>query len=143
MADGTRSAGAVGWLVALVVPPVMAGGLGQQFIAHHAALAVVIGGAYEAVIAVGAFFGVIARNVSSRWQARLTDRIDLFLQRKSPHFEHRYRQFVLDGLRFTDTKGLATVGPFTPEHDAVFVDVSLVPRPPQQIKPGILPELAD
>jgi predicted NACHT family NTPase len=32
--------------------------------------------------------------------------------------------------------------PFTPEFDAVFVNVSLVPRPPQQIPPGILPEHA-
>jgi hypothetical protein len=121
----------------------VAGGLGQEFVAHHALLAFAIGVAYEAVVAIGGFFAVIARDVSSRWQARLADRIDLFLQRKGPRFERRYRQFVLDGLRFTDTKGLATVGPFTPEHDAVFVDVSLVPRPPQQIKPGILPEPAD
>src|SRR6185437_11268089 len=34
-------------------------------------------------------------------------------------------------------------GPFTPELDAVFVNVSLIPRPPQQIGPGVLPGLAD
>jgi hypothetical protein len=142
MVDGTRRAGTIAWLVALVVPPVVVGGLGQRFVAQHTVWAVLLGGAYEAVIAVVGFFAVIAGKVSSRWQDRLADRIDLFLQRKGPRFERWYRRFVLAGLRFTDTKGLATVGPFTPEHDKVFVDVSLVPRPPQQIKPGILPELA-
>lgn len=42
-----------------------------------------------------------------------------------------------------DHKGLATVGPFTPELDAVFVNVSLVPCPPQQIGPGVLPRPPD
>jgi hypothetical protein len=86
---------------------------------------------------------VIARDVLSRWQARFADRIDLFLQHKAAHFERRYREFVLGTLRFMDHKGLATVGPFTPELDAVFVNVSLVPRPPQQIGPGVLPVLPD
>ena len=143
MAGGTKQVGFVAWLVTFVVPPAVAGGLGQRFVAQHAGWAVVIVVAYEAVVAVGGFFAVIARDVSSRWQARLADRIDLFLQRKDPRFERRYREFVLRGLRFMDHKGLATVGPFTPELDALFVNVSLVPRPPQQIGPGVLPGLAD
>jgi hypothetical protein len=142
MANGTRRTRALARLVAAVLPPLVAGGLGTRFVARHPVWAVVIVVAYEALVAIGGFLAAIARDVSSRWQARLADRVDLFLQRKGPRFKRRYRQFVLGGLRFTDTKGLATVGPFTPEHDAVFVDVSLVPRPPQQIKPGLLPEFA-
>jgi hypothetical protein len=122
---------------------VVAGGLGQYFVAHHAVWAIVIGVVYEALVAVGGFLAVIAREVSSRWQARLADRIDLFLQRKGLRFERRYREFVLSWLKVTDTKGLATVGEFTPEHDEVFVNVSLLPRPPHQIKPGLLPETAE
>jgi hypothetical protein len=143
MAGGAKRAGFVAWLVTFVVPPVVAGKLGQQFVAHHPGWAVVIGVAYEVMVAVSGFFAVIARDVSSRWQSRLADRIDLFLQRKAARFERRYREFVLSGLRFMDHKGLATVGPFTPELDAVFVNVTLVPRPPLQIKPGILPDLPD
>ena len=150
MAGGTKQVGLVAWLVAFVVPPVafvvppaVVGGPGQQFLAKHPGWAVAIVVAYEAVVAVGGFFAVVARDVSSRWQARLADRIDLFLQRKAARFERRYREFVLGGLRFMDYKGLATVGPFTPELDAVFVNVSLIPRPPQQIGPGVLPSLAD
>jgi hypothetical protein len=141
MAGGTKQAGFVALLVAFVVPPAVAGGLGQRFVALHPGWAVAIGVAYEALVAVGGFFAVIARDVSSRWQTRFADRIDLFLQRKASRFERHYREFVLGSLRFMDHKGLATVGPFTPELDAVFVNVSLVPRPPQQIGPGVLPDL--
>ena len=143
MAGGTKQTGFVAWLATFVVPPAVAGGLGLRFVAHHPGSAVVIVVAYEAVVAVGGFFAVIARDVTSRWQARFADRIDLFLQRKAARFERRYREFVLGSLRFMDHKGLATVGPFTPELDAVFVNVSLVPRPPQQIGPGVLPGLSD
>ena len=143
MAGGAKGKGFAGWLAALVLPPAaVAGGLGQRFVSHHAVWAVVIGVVYEAAVAAGGFFAVIARDVSSRWQSRLADRVDLFLQRKLARFDRRYRRFVLSGLRFMDHKGLATVGPFTPELDAVFVDVSLVPRPPQRIAPGILPGVA-
>jgi NACHT domain len=137
MADGTRRAGLAAWLTALVVPPTVAVVLGKQFAIHYPVL-MVVGVASEAVLAIWGFFAVIARDVSSRWQARLADKIDLFLQRKASRFERRYREFVLTGLRFMDHKGLATVGPFTPELDAVFVDVSLVARPPQQIGNSIL-----
>ena len=130
MADGTKPAGVVAWLLTLLVPPTVAGGLGQQFVAHHPAMAIAAGGAYVAVVAIGGFFAVIARDVASRWQKRLADKIDLFLQRKEARFERRYRKFMLSGLRFIDHRGLETVGEFTPELDTVFVDVSLVPRRP-------------
>jgi len=106
-------------MVAVVVPPAVAGGVGREFVAHHAAWTVVIGVAYEAAVAVGGFFAVIARDVSSRWQVRIADKVDLFLQRTAPRFERRYREYVLGGLRFVDLRGLPTVGPFTPELDAV------------------------
>jgi hypothetical protein len=74
MADGVKRAGAVGWLVALVVPPAVAGGLGQQFVAHHAVAAVAIGVVYEAVVAVVGFFAVVVGKVALRWQDRLGGR---------------------------------------------------------------------
>ena len=52
-----------------------------------------------------------------------------------------YRDFVLAGLRFIDQKGLATVGPFTPELREVFIDVSLASRPPHLVKEGLLADL--
>ena len=143
MAEKTGKPGLVTWLVAFVIPPAVAGGLGREFITHHPVWAVAIVVAYEAIVAVGGFFAVITRDVSARWQKRLADRVDLFLQRKAPRFERRYREVVLTSLRFIDVKGLATVGAFTPELDAVFVDVALLPRPPQQIKPSVLSDPTD
>jgi hypothetical protein len=77
MAGGAKQAGFLAWLVAFVVPPAVVGGLGQRFVAHHPGWAVMIGVAYEALVAVGAFLAVIARDVSSRWQVRIADRVDL------------------------------------------------------------------
>lgn len=74
---------------------------------------------------------------------RLTDRLDAFLLRKEIRFERAYREFILTSLRFIDMKGLATVGPFTPELGEVFVDVKLVQRRVQQIAPDVLPEQAE
>jgi hypothetical protein len=143
MAGGARLTGFVTWLVAAGVPPAVAGGLEQRFVAHNVWSAIAIGLGWAILVAVARFFAVVARDVSSRWQARLADQADLFLQRKGPRFERRYREFVLSSLRHMDHKGLATVGPFTPEHDAVFVNVCLMSRPPQQIAPGILVGTAD
>jgi hypothetical protein len=142
LGSGTTRAGLAAWLMTFVVPPAVAGELGQRFVIRHPGWAVAIGVAYVALVAVGGFFAVVVRDVSSRWQTRLVDRIDLFLQRKAARFGRRYRAFVLGSLRFMDHKGLATVGPFTPELDAVFVNVSLTSRPPQQIETGVLPGLA-
>jgi hypothetical protein len=73
---------------------------------------------------------------------RLPGTVGSAILRKAPRFEKRYREYVLRGLRFIDLKGVATVGPFTPELDSVYVDVSLASRPPQSIGPGVLEETA-
>lgn len=140
---GTKQAGFVVLLAVVVVPPAVAAGLGQRFVAQHAIWAVVIGLAYEAAVAVVGFFAAIARDVSARWQKRIADRVDVFLQGKAAHFEQRYRDHVLGGLRFVDQKGLVNVGSFTPEIDEVFVNASLFSRPSGQIRAGMLPDLAD
>lgn len=133
---------AIAWLATVVAPPAVAGGVWRQFVSGHVFLALAIGVVYEVAVAVVGFFAVIARDVSSRWQQRLAERLDLALLRRFSGFEERYREFLLAGLRFVDLKGLATIGPFTPELDEVFVDVSLVSRSPHLIQPGVLGELA-
>ncbi len=62
-------------------------------------------------------------------------------RRSISQFDRDYRALVLAGLRFIDQKGLATVGPFTPELDDVYVDVSLAPRPPHLVNEELLPDL--
>lgn len=62
-------------------------------------------------------------------------------KREASRFDRAYRAFVLAGLRFIDQKGLLTVGPFTPELDDIYVDVSLAHQPPHLVDEGVLPDL--
>jgi NACHT domain len=48
-------------------------------------------------------------------------------------YDRRYRQWVLDSVRYVDVKDLATGGDHTPELDYVYVDVALVSRAPHQV----------
>jgi hypothetical protein len=130
------------WLATVVAPPAVAGGVWRQFVSDHVLLALAIGVVYEVAVATVGFFAVIAGGVSSRWQQRLIESLDLALRRKFSGFGKRYNEFLLAGLRFVDLKGLATIGPFTPELDEVFVDVSLIARSPHLIRSGVLSEPA-
>ena len=85
--------------------------------------------AYSALSALGAL---------TRFRPVIVEQIGRFFLRRGARFERRYRQLMLGALRFIEQKGLATVGPFAPELDAVFVSVRLLPRPPHQIGPGII-----
>jgi hypothetical protein len=142
LADVAKRSGFVLFLVALLVPPAIAGGLGTHFVARHPVWAVGIAVAYEAVAAVGGYFALIARDLLERWRPLIVNRLDFILRRQGPRFERQYIQYILAGLQSTDQKGLVSVGNFTPALDAVFIDVSLVPRPPQDVPPGVLPEPA-
>jgi hypothetical protein len=48
-----------------------------------------------------------------------------------PGYGHRYRQWVLDSLKYVDVQDLATGGDYIPELSDVYVDVALVSRAPQ------------
>ncbi|GAA2591010.1 NACHT domain-containing protein [Actinomadura fulvescens] len=56
-------------------------------------------------------------------------------------FEERYRQYVLDGITFIDQRGLATIGPYTPKLEDVYVDVSLAHRAPHRLSGHPLADL--
>ena len=141
MADKVRRSALVTWLAALIAPPTIAVTFAREFLAPHSVFAVVALVIYEIVVLIIGFLSGVVRRTASRWQDRLAERLDLAIQRKVSRFERQYRKFVLAELRFIDYKGLATLGPFTPELGEVFVDVSLVARPPQNIRPSVLPEL--
>lgn len=107
-----------------------------QFAAHHTLTAI----AFGIVAAIAGFAVGAVMKVAFRVQGATADWLYHFLGRTSARFEHRYRKHIMDGLRYVDLKGLTTIGPFTPELEEVFVDVSLVSRPPQQIGSGVLAE---
>ena len=127
-----------GWMSAFIIPPAVGVTVWRQSAVHHPVAAVVAVVAYETVVGAGRFAAGVAGDLAARWRARLVDGLDRALRRRVSRFGSRYRDFVLAGVRFIDLKGLATVGPFTPELDEMFVDVSLAPRPPHQVQAGLL-----
>lgn len=80
----------------------------------------------------------IPRELWKRWRARIVDSLDQLLQRLFSRFGTRYRESLLTRLRFTEVKGLMTLGSATPEFDEIYVDVSLAPRPTHQQPKGVL-----
>jgi hypothetical protein len=58
-------------------------------------------------------------------------------------YGRNYRRWVSSVRRTLDAKGLATIGPFSPELDAVFVHVALTSRAPGQVPSGLLGNGAD
>lgn len=140
MAQVGKSVGRLGWLALAVGPPSGVATL-QQWVTLPtlAAVAVVVG--YEAALAVLAFVGGIAGELSTRCRDRIVNRLDKSLNRGMSRFGKRYQEFVLSAMRFVDLKGLATVGPFTPELDEVFIDVSLVPMEPHNVRADLLADV--
>ena len=142
MADSTKQGGLAGFFAAVFVPPAVAAGLGQSFVHHHPVSALAIWLAYEATVAIAGYFGGIADALLTLWREPVVAHLDRVLRRQGRRFEQRYRQFTLDGLTNIDQKGLTVVGEFTPALEAVFRDIALESRPPQDIQPGVLPGLA-
>ncbi|GAA1988555.1 NACHT domain-containing protein [Amycolatopsis minnesotensis] len=129
----SNAKGQLGWLAAILVPPGATAGLWSGWVHEHSVLAVVLLILYEGVLAVLSFAKGVWSELLERWRARLVDRIDQSLGRKLVRFDRRYREFVLGTLRFVDLKGLATIGPYAPQLDEVFVEPWLVPRSPHQV----------
>jgi hypothetical protein len=103
----------------------------------------IVGWLVAGAVPVGTALLFVPRELWSRWRGRLVDRLDLALLRRLSRFDRHYREFVLSGLRFIDLKGLATVGFHTPELDEVYVDVSLVRRPPHEVPEDVLGSFSD
>jgi hypothetical protein len=128
-----KALGKLGWLTAILGPPGAAAGLWAGWVHEHSVLAVILLAFYEGVLAAFSFVQKIGSELLKRRQAKLIDWIDQSLGRKLARFDRRYREFVLESLRFVDQKGLATIGPYTPQLDEVFVELWLVPRSPHQV----------
>jgi NACHT domain len=82
-----------------------------------------------------------ARAEQTRRTRQFGDLLDAALGRWTSSYGRYYRQHVREALRYTQTMGLAIVGPFTPELDDVYVDVGLAPRSAFQIPSHLLGDL--
>ncbi|GGO89458.1 NACHT domain-containing protein [Wenjunlia tyrosinilytica] len=138
MAGGGSKAAQAGVLgLALLVPAGVLVALRAQA-AEHPALAVAIVLACEVLLAVVAFAGKVFTVLEGRWAERVADRVDLALRGRLTRFERQYLEYVRQTHRFTDLKGMATIGEQTPQLEEVFVDVGLRAVPPHRAGDGPL-----
>jgi NACHT domain len=142
MTDGTRRTGITGFLVAVFVLPAVTAGLGKSFVAHHPALTFAIWLVYEAIVLIAGFSAHIVNDLLALWRQPIVAYIDSSVRRQRRRFEKRYLEVTLAGLKTIDQKGLSIVGEFAPSLDAVFRELALVSRPPQDIQPAVLIDLA-
>jgi hypothetical protein len=124
-------------LVAIGVPAV-AVAWWRALAVRHPLIAITLLLAWMAVLVIGAVMFQIASGPISRRLQQLGGAIDLALGRRFTRWDRRYRRWSLDRVRFLGSAGLVTAGDFNPELDAVVVDVSLAPRPPQHVSGGVL-----
>jgi hypothetical protein len=107
-------------------------------VAAHGPATVMIGMGWEAILGVGWVISKVATVPANRRFEEIGNVLDRAFGLWISQYDRQYRRWVLDSRRFLESKGLATVGDFTPELDEVFVDVGLVPNAPHKIIPGIL-----
>lgn len=82
---------------------------------------------------------LFAGSLLVRWFPSLTTATDAAVWRSLSRYRPRYRAWVLrQNLRPRTALALPTVGASLPELDAVFVDVSVVPRPSHEIADNVL-----
>ncbi|MFF5233034.1 NACHT domain-containing protein [Dactylosporangium sp. NPDC000521] len=130
-------ANVIGALVLLGIPAVLAARW-QGLVERHPLAAFLLALGWAAVLAVAALLGrALAQPLQRRLEA-LGEALDRAFGRGLSGYQREYRRWVMSSMRYMDSKGLATVGEFTPELDEVFVDVSLAPRTPQDIPAGLL-----
>ncbi len=118
----------------VIVAVCAAAGVVTGQIIGHSTIALLIG----VIVGLGA---TIVKDLWKRWQQRIVEHTDRAIVRAISGFDHRYRSFVLSHMRFVETKGLTTIGPYAPEFDEVFVDVSLAYRAPHEVPEDILAEV--
>ena len=126
-------------LAAVGIPAAVVAGW-KDLVAAHPLAAVLVVVSYELLLGVVTLLVRAARKPAERRLDQLGDMFDAALGRRFSRYGRRYRAYVLASLRRVDSKGLATIGPYTHELGEVYVDVGLAPRAPGDIPTGVLPE---
>jgi NACHT domain len=138
MAEGGSWPARAAFLATVVGPPLVAAGVWRSFVAANPLAAIIVVVIYEALVGLLRFSGQVVGDLKDRWEPRLVDHVDNAMRRRISGFGSRYREFVLETLKYIDQKGLETVGFYTPQLDEVFVDVSLARRPTHQMPTDLL-----
>lgn len=129
---------ALGRVLTILGVPVAAAVVWEDFVRGNRVTAVALVIAYELLLGVVALLVRATSKPLERRLDQLGDAFDVALSRQPARYRRRYRAYVRASLRQLDSKGLATVGPFSPELGEVYVDVALTPRAPGEVPTGAL-----
>ncbi|MDP9794243.1 hypothetical protein J2S43_002755 [Catenuloplanes nepalensis] len=131
---------ALAGVLAMVGIPALAAVRLKEFAIAHPVAAVALVVAYETLLGIGTLLVRAMSKPMDRRLDQLGDAFDAALSRQAARYRRRYRAYVRASLRQLDSKGLATIGPFSPELGEVYVDVGLTPRAPGEVPTGALTE---
>lgn len=126
------------WLAAALGLPAIVGAIAKGFAEQHVLLIVVLVAVYWAVLAVARFASGVTSDLAERWRPRFVERVDGALIARLSRSEQGYRRWVMHRLKKVDLQGLPTVPNAVPGFDQIYIDVSLVNRPPHQISGDLL-----
>jgi hypothetical protein len=130
-------------VVTVAAPPAVLALVGKHWIGTHPVISVALLLVYWLVLGIARFAGQIWEDLRGGWASQISAWINQVVLWRLSQFERNYRNLVEEYCRYADQTGLLSIGAKAPELDDVFVDVSLAPRPPQQISGGILPTAAE
>jgi hypothetical protein len=99
---------------------------------------IAITASYEVFLGVGVVASKIFSGPLNRRTEQVGALVDRAIGQRISRYKRYYRNYVADELQFTDVKGQPTGGPFTPELNDVYVDLSLVPKSAFQISGAVL-----
>jgi energy-coupling factor transporter ATP-binding protein EcfA2 len=132
------------WVLLLVatigVPGAVAFALTDK-IAQNPWLSLGLAVVYELVVVLTGFGLKVWSKLESRWVDRTADAVDIFLQSLFFRYRRRYLRYLVYACRDFDMKGLTTQGIHSLELQRVFVELSLVPRPPHAASSDPIHEL--
>ncbi|WP_344614295.1 NACHT domain-containing protein [Dactylosporangium salmoneum] len=129
-------------LVIVGIPTAAVAASWRTFVSEHPKLAAALVLAWLLAIAVVALVRRVAAKPIDQRLDQLGNAMNLAVGRRVSRYGRRWRAYVLTSLRLVEAKGLATVGPHTPELDDIFVDLGLVARAPHQVPGGVLADAA-
>jgi hypothetical protein len=141
-AEATPTGVRLAWLTVLTTlalgGPSVGAAKGGKWILGHPVLAVASFLAYELLLLLIGFTAKVWNDLENRWARRLSERVDRLAINRLSTFERRYRDHTANLNRFVDMQGQSTLGSFTPKFDDIYIDLSLMTRPPHLITSDIL-----
>ena len=127
-------------LLAGIGVPTLAATIFHDQVGRHPVPAVAWLIMYELVVGVVGFVrgttGEASKDLQKRWGGRLADLIDTQAGRRLSGYGPRYSEHLVFRHRNFDVKGLSTQGPYNLDLERVFVSLSIVPQPPQDVSPN-------